>query len=77
MLWFLSEPEHRLAHRLTTLPKLHSVTGAAVHVPASYDVDGFRARHNLTRPYVMFAGTPYAHLMVPVAPTKHEGMSGM
>jgi hypothetical protein len=28
-------------------------------------------------PYVMFANTPYAHLMVPVAPAKHGGMSGM
>jgi glycosyltransferase involved in cell wall biosynthesis len=56
MLWFLSEPEHQLAHRLTTLPDKHSVTGAAIHVPESYDVEGFRKRHNLERPYVLFAG---------------------
>jgi hypothetical protein len=29
-------------------------------------------------PYVMFAGTPYAHVMVPIAPAKADsGMSGM
>ena len=28
-------------------------------------------------PYVMWQGTPWAHLMVPVAAAKHEGMSGM
>ncbi len=28
-------------------------------------------------PYVMWQGTPFAHLMIPVAAAKHEGMSGM
>jgi len=28
-------------------------------------------------PYVMFANTPYAHVMVPVAAAQAEGMSGM
>ena len=28
-------------------------------------------------PYVMFANTPYAHVMVPVAAARAEGMSGM
>jgi len=54
-LWFLSEPEHQLAHEITSLPA-HDVTGAGVNVPASYDADGFRARHGLTRPYLLFAG---------------------
>ena len=31
-LWFLSEPEHQLAHGIATLPP-HDVTGAGVHIP--------------------------------------------
>lgn len=54
-LWFLSEPEHDLAHRLATLPP-HTVTGAGVDAPASYDPEGFRRRHGLTRPFVLYAG---------------------
>jgi glycosyltransferase involved in cell wall biosynthesis len=54
-LWFLSEPEHELAHEIASLPE-HVVTGAGVHVPTSYDPEGFRARHGLTRPFVLFAG---------------------
>ena len=54
-LWFLSEPEHELAHEIAPLPE-HVVTGAGVHVPTSYDPEGFRARHGLTRPFVLFAG---------------------
>jgi glycosyltransferase involved in cell wall biosynthesis len=53
--WFLSEPEHQLAHRLAPLPA-HTVTGSAVHVPESYDPDGFRERHELERPFVLYAG---------------------
>ena len=54
-LWFLSEPEHELAHELAVLPD-HVVTGAGVHVPAAYDAEGFCARHGLTRPFLLFAG---------------------
>jgi glycosyltransferase involved in cell wall biosynthesis len=54
-LWFLSEPEHELAHEIATLPD-HITTGAGVHVPTSYDPDGFCTRHNLTRPFLLFAG---------------------
>jgi len=54
-LWFLSEPEHELAHEIATLPD-HVTTGAGVHVPTSYDPDGFCTRHNLTRPFLLFAG---------------------
>jgi len=56
LLWFLSEPEHRLAHRLALLPERHVVTGAGVEVPTTYDGDGFKARHGIERPYVLFAG---------------------
>jgi len=56
VVWFLSEPEHQLAHRLAPVAAHHSVIGAAVKIPESYDPDGFRARHNLMRPYVLYAG---------------------
>lgn len=54
--WFLSEPEHQLAHRLAPLAPRHSVVGAAVEIPESYDREGFRKRHGLSRPYVLYAG---------------------
>jgi glycosyltransferase involved in cell wall biosynthesis len=53
--WFLSEPEHQLAHRLAPLPP-HRVVGSAVNVPESYDPNGFRDRHKLERPFVLCAG---------------------
>jgi len=55
--WFLSEPEHQLGHRIAAgLAPLHSVVGAAVDVPLAYDAAGFRARHGITRPFVLYAG---------------------
>jgi glycosyltransferase involved in cell wall biosynthesis len=54
--WFLSEPEHQLAHRLAPLPAHHSVVGAAVKIPETYDPEGFRKRHDLRRPFVLYAG---------------------
>lgn len=54
--WFLSEPEHQLAHRLAPLPSEHAVVGSAVEEPRAYDPDGFRERYGLERPFVLFAG---------------------
>jgi glycosyltransferase involved in cell wall biosynthesis len=54
--WFLSEPEHELAHRLGPVAKHHTVTGAGMHVPKGYDPDGFRARHGIERPFILYAG---------------------
>jgi len=55
--WFLSEPEHLLGHRIAPdLPPRHCVVGAAVEVPESYDPAGFRERHGLKRPFIVFAG---------------------
>lgn len=56
LVWFLSEPEHQLAHRLGPISPRHSVTGAGVHVPDHYDPEGFRARHRLSRPFALYAG---------------------
>lgn len=55
-LWFLSEPEHQLAHRLGPVAERHRVTGAGIHVPERYDPDGFRARHSIERPFLLYAG---------------------
>src|SRR5260370_38108960 len=55
LLWFLSEPEYEVARGLAPLPE-HVVTGAGVEVPASYDAQGFRRRHRLDRPFVLYAG---------------------
>ncbi|HUY06486.1 MAG TPA: glycosyltransferase family 4 protein [Acidimicrobiales bacterium] len=56
-LWFLSEPEHQLGHRVAPgMSAHHSVVGAAVNLPSGYDTAGFRERHGLTRPFVLYAG---------------------
>ncbi|HLI15916.1 MAG TPA: glycosyltransferase family 4 protein [Acidimicrobiales bacterium] len=55
--WFLSEPEHQLAHRLAPgLPPHHRVVGGAVEVPSGYDPAGFRRRHGIDRPFLLYAG---------------------
>jgi glycosyltransferase involved in cell wall biosynthesis len=54
--WFLSEPEHDLAHRLGPVADEHRVTGAGVDLPVSYDAEGFRSRHGIRRPFVLYAG---------------------
>jgi glycosyltransferase involved in cell wall biosynthesis len=55
--WFLTEPEHQLGHRVAPgLPPFHAVVGSAVDIPERYDPAGFRERHGLTRPFVLYAG---------------------
>jgi len=56
LVWFLSGPEHALAHRLGPVAPRHSVTGAGVPVPMRYDPAGFVERHRLRRPFVLYAG---------------------
>lgn len=56
------------------------ITGPHIMVFAPNPAAAFRGMSTDWKsggPYVMFAGTPYAHLMVPVAAPKHEGMSAM
>lgn len=55
-MWFLSEPEHAVAHRIFTLPERHEVVGSGVRVPGRYDAEGFRSRHGIDRPFLLFAG---------------------
>jgi glycosyltransferase involved in cell wall biosynthesis len=55
--WFLSEPEHQLAHRLGPVAPGHRVVGSGVIIPKAYDAAGFRARQGLgERPCVLYAG---------------------
>ncbi len=54
--WYLSEPERDLACELGLDPGRGVLTGAGVVVPKSYDPDAFRARHGLTRPFILYAG---------------------
>ncbi len=56
LVWFLSEPEHQLGHRLGPIASAHEVTGAGIPEPAAYDPEGFRARHQLPRPFLLYAG---------------------
>jgi glycosyltransferase involved in cell wall biosynthesis len=55
-LWFQAEPEHELAHRV--LPRLapHQVVGCGMQVPTSYDAEGFRKRHGIDGPFILYAG---------------------
>jgi glycosyltransferase involved in cell wall biosynthesis len=54
--WFLSEPERDLARALYDLPPRHDVLGSGVHVPPGYDPGGFRRRHGIDGPFVLYAG---------------------
>lgn len=55
-LWFQTDPEHELAHRL--LPRLapHEVVGCGIEVPARYDPEGFRERFGIDDRFVLYAG---------------------
>lgn len=55
-LWFLSEPERALMERIARVPRRSAVLGAGVHVPTGYDADGFRARHGIEGPFMLYAG---------------------
>ena len=55
-LWFLTEPEARVARCLHPDLAPHAVIGSGVEVPAAADASRFRARHGLTGPFVLYAG---------------------
>ena len=54
-LWFLSEPEHDLGHRLADLAP-HHVTGAGVHVFESGDPAKGRELAGTSRPFIYYGG---------------------
>lgn len=56
-LFLQTEPEHELLHRVVRRGAApHAVVGCGVEVPTTYDVEGFRRRYKLTRPFVLYAG---------------------
>ena len=56
-LFLQTEPEHQLLHRIVPRGVApHAVVGCGVEIPKAYDVDGFRERHGVTRPFVLYAG---------------------
>jgi glycosyltransferase involved in cell wall biosynthesis len=55
-IWFLSEPERDLALRLHPGITRTAVVGAGVDVPRAADPEGFRARHGVTGPFLLYAG---------------------
>lgn len=55
-LFFQTEPEHDLAHRLFPGLAPHAVVGCGVEVPESYEAAGFRERHGIDRPFLLYAG---------------------
>ncbi len=55
-IWFLSDPERDLARRIHARLAPHEVVGSGVHVPDRYDPDGFRRRHGIDDPFLLFAG---------------------
>ena len=55
-LWFNSEPEQALAQQLFDLGGRQRVVGAGMHIPESYDPEGFRRRHGIDRPFLLYAG---------------------
>lgn len=48
-----------------------------IFVPDAKALRGMPTDWKSGGPYVMWQGTPYAHLMIPVAAAKHEGTGGM
>jgi glycosyltransferase involved in cell wall biosynthesis len=54
--WFLSGPEHDLAHRLGPVTPHHSVIGSGMEVPRSYRPEKFRNDYGIDSPYILYVG---------------------
>jgi len=55
-LFFQTEPEHALAHRVAPRLAPHQVVGCGVEIPEGYDPEGFKQRHGLPDRFVLYAG---------------------
>jgi glycosyltransferase involved in cell wall biosynthesis len=55
-LFFQTEPEHALAHRVAPRLAPHDVVGCGVEVPDAYDPEGFRERYGLPERFLLYAG---------------------
>jgi glycosyltransferase involved in cell wall biosynthesis len=54
--WFLSGPEHDLAHRLGPVTPHHSLIGSGMDVPKSYNPDEFRDEYGIDGPFLLYLG---------------------
>ncbi len=54
--WFLSGPEHELAHRLGPVTPQHTVVGAGMDVPEEYAPEEFRREYGIDDPFVLYLG---------------------
>jgi glycosyltransferase involved in cell wall biosynthesis len=54
--WFLSGPEHDLAHRLGPVTPQHAVFGAGMDVPESYEPEEFRSEYGIDAPFILYLG---------------------
>ena len=54
--WFLSGPEHDLAHRLGPVTAHHSVIGSGMDMPKEYHPEEFRSEYGLDSPFVLYLG---------------------
>jgi glycosyltransferase involved in cell wall biosynthesis len=54
--WFLSGPEHDLAHRLGPVTPQHSVIGSGMEVPLRYEPEEFRSEYGIEGPFILYLG---------------------
>lgn len=54
--WFLSGPEHDLAHRLGPVTPQHTVIGSGMDVPEYYEPEEFRSEYGIDEPFVLYLG---------------------
>lgn len=55
-MFFQTQPEHELAHRIATPLAPHAVVGCGVPVPSGYDPQGFRERYGIQGRFLLYAG---------------------
>ena len=54
--WFLSAPEHDLAHSMGPVTPNHSVVGAGMDVPKQYAPNEFREEYGIDEPFILYLG---------------------
>lgn len=55
-LFFQTQPEHELAHRIASPLAEHAEVGCGVHAPTGYDPEGFRRRYGIDGRFLLYAG---------------------
>jgi glycosyltransferase involved in cell wall biosynthesis len=54
--WFLSGPEHDLAHSLGPVTPQHSVIGSGLDIPKEYAPEEFREEYGIDEPFILYLG---------------------